>query len=394
MQSDTSLDWIPDITSVIEYSPLIVSLETPLVDAIAMISQTHYPSCSLLTPEINISSSIQLSSNEQLKNELRTSCVLVVKDRDLVGIITARDIVKITAQQVDFRNAIVADYMTSPIISMPQRSVNDIFAVLFLFRRYQIRHLPLIGDEGELIGVISHENIQHTLRPANLLRFRRVTDVMTREVISASLETSILQLAELMAQHRVSCVVITKADDDDNHRPIGIITERDIVQFHVFQLDFATTQAQTVMSTPLFLLSPEDSLWTAHQEMKIRRVGRMVVSWNWGKGLGIVTQTSLLKIFDPMEMYGVIENMQQTIQQLEMEMTESNTVERSKSLSITMDTKLTEQKTTQKLTQKPILIDVYATIKYLIDNLDLSKDEQRSHLQSALDNINSIELTE
>jgi signal-transduction protein with cAMP-binding, CBS, and nucleotidyltransferase domain len=73
------------------------------------------------------------------------------------------------------------------------------------------------------------------------------------------------------------------------------------------------------MSTPLFLLNPEDSLWVAHQEMQKRRVGRLVVSWNWGQGLGLVTQSSLLKVFDPIEMYGVIENLQQTIQQLELE---------------------------------------------------------------------------
>ena len=67
------------------------------------------------------------------------------------------------------------------------------------------------------------------------------------------------------------------------------------------------------MSTPLFLASPEDSLWTAHQEMQRRRVQRLVVSWNWGLGLGIVTQTSLLQVFDPIEMYGVIETLQDSL---------------------------------------------------------------------------------
>jgi hypothetical protein len=100
---------------------------------------------------------------------------------------------------------------------------------------------------------------------------------------------------------------------------VGIVTERDIVQFQALQLDFKKTQAHSVMSSPLFLLSPEDSLWTAHQEMQKRRVGRLVVSWNWGMELGLVTQTSLLRIFDPMEMYGVIENLQRTLQQLEQE---------------------------------------------------------------------------
>jgi signal-transduction protein with cAMP-binding, CBS, and nucleotidyltransferase domain len=97
---------------------------------------------------------------------------------------------------------------------------------------------------------------------------------------------------------------------------VGIITERDIVHFQAIGLDVQQTQAQEVMSTPLFILNPEDSLWKAHQEMEQRQVRRLVVSWNWGRSLGIVTQTSLLRVFDPIEMHVVIETLQQTLQQL------------------------------------------------------------------------------
>ncbi|HEY5139181.1 MAG TPA: hypothetical protein VIJ25_07695, partial [Methylococcales bacterium] len=62
--------------------------------------------------------------------------------------------------------------------------------------------------------------------------------------------------------------------------------------------------------------------WTAHQQMQKRHVRRLVVTWNWGRDLGIVTQTSLLRIFDPMEMYGIIETLQRTVQQLEAEKAE------------------------------------------------------------------------
>ena len=40
------------------------------------------------------------------------------------------------------------------------------------------------------------------------------------------------------------------------------------------------------------------------------------MSWNWGQNLGIVTKTSLLRVFDPIEMHVVIEILQQTLQQL------------------------------------------------------------------------------
>jgi CBS domain-containing protein len=125
-----------------------------------------------------------------------------------------------------------------------------------------------------------------------------------------------------MAERRVSCVVITEENGYGGFYPLGIVTERDIVQFQTLRLNLAQTLAQTVMSTPLFLLHPQDSLWKAHREMQRRRVRRLVVFWDLGRGLGIITQSNLMRVFDPVEMYGVIEILQRTIEQLEAEKAE------------------------------------------------------------------------
>ncbi|MEM8641478.1 MAG: CBS domain-containing protein [Cyanobacteria bacterium P01_G01_bin.54] len=314
MPFETPLTWIPNLADAIDRKPLTVSADTSLAAAIAALNQSHHHTCwlteseTLATPDIHVA---------------RASCVLVVQDRTLLGIVTERDVVRLTAESIDWQAATVADVMVHPVITLPEQATQEIFAALFLFRRYRIRHLPIVDEQAQLVGIISHESIRQVLRPANLLRFRRVSDVMTRTVINAPLTTTVLALAQLMATQRVSCVVITQQDTNEIIQPVGIVTERDIVQFQALQIALGQTKAQQVMSTPLFLLNPEDSLWTAHQEMQKRRVGRLVVSWNWGQGLGIVTQTSLLRVFDPMEMYGVIENLQQTIQQLEAQQTES-----------------------------------------------------------------------
>jgi CBS domain-containing protein len=306
--NDQPLAWAPNLDDAIDRQPLMVLPTMPLLEVIALISQTTSRTCALGDDQ-----------PARPAKEGRASCVLVMQDQKLLGIWTERDVVRLAAKSIDFASLTIADVMIHPIITLPQRSVQDIFAALFLFRRYRIRHLPIMDDDGKLVGVISHESIRQILRPANLLRFRLVSDVMTTPIVHAALTTTIRQLAQLMAEQRVSCVVITQPDGEENEKPVGIVTERDIVQLQALQLDFDQTSAETVMSTPLFLLNPEDSLWTAHQEMQTRRVGRLVVSWNWGKGLGIVTQTSLLRVFDPMEMHGIIENLQQTIQQLEAE---------------------------------------------------------------------------
>jgi len=258
----------------------------------------------------------------------RASCAIIVERDTVVGICTERDIVRLTATKLQLTTPLasipVSRIMTSPVKTMEASAFQDIFAVLFLFRRYRIRHLPIVDSEQKLLGIVTPASIRDVLRPANLLKMRRVADVMSQSVVQAQTTTPVIALAKQMAQHRVSCVVIveaTPAADDEPAAcpPVGIVTERDIVQFQALGLNLQKVTAQAVMSSPLFLLDPKDSLWAAHEAMQARRVRRLVVSWNWGQGLGIVTQTSLLRAFDPIEMCGVIDSLQQTVERMEAE---------------------------------------------------------------------------
>jgi CBS domain-containing protein len=312
MLSEQILAWTPNLEDAIDRQPLIVSPEMTLSVVISLINQTHHRSCVLTDNQT--ASGLTLKSKQSFTT-VRSSCVLVMNGTALLGILTERDVVRLTANAINFAVTTVGEVMIHPVITLPQQAIQDIFAALFLFRRYQIRHLPIVDEQGLLVGVISHESVRQVLQPINLLRLRRVSDVMTTTVVQATLTTTVSELAQLMASRRVSCVVITQQDEADNTQPVGIVTERDIVQFQALQIDLTKAQAQTVMSSPLFLLSPEDSLWTAHKVMQKRHVSQLVVSWNWGMGMGIVTQTSLLRVFDPMEMYSVIKTLQQTIQQ-------------------------------------------------------------------------------
>ncbi|MGK7874502.1 MAG: CBS domain-containing protein [Xenococcaceae cyanobacterium] len=315
MPSKDLLIGTPVLEEAIDRHPLIVTPDTLLVDAIALMSQTVGRSCSL--PSLNS------TSEEIRRSEARSSCVLVMEESKLLGIFTERDIVRLTADGLNFEGVKIGNVMAQPVITLTEANFKDIFAALFLFRRYRIRHLSIVDEQNQLVGIVSHESIRQALRPTNLLKLRRVSDVMTTQVIHAPMTASVLSLARLMAEQRVSCVVITEEENaEGSFRPVGIVTERDIVQFQSLKLNLTKTKAQDVMSTPLFLLSPEDSLLTAHLQMQRRRVRRLVVSWNWGFNLGIVTQTSLLRVFDPMEMYGVIETLQRTVEQLEAEKAE------------------------------------------------------------------------
>ncbi|MEL7085304.1 MAG: CBS domain-containing protein [Cyanobacteria bacterium J06597_1] len=333
MQLDNPQFCTPSVENAIDRQPLVVSPKTPLIDAIALMSGISVSGVANERSEDSYTggdgyefrpAALACTPLGDCPTPNRSSCVLVVEDKRPIGIFTERDIVRLAAEQVAITTQPIADIMTAPVISLPADGLRDIFAALFLFRRYSIRHLPIVDRDDVLVGVVSSDGLRQVLRPTNLLKQRRVADVMTSDAIYAPPTSSVLVLAQMMAQHRVSCIVIADDRDAPDLNPVGIVTERDIVQFQALGLDLSRTPAQVVMSTPLSLLEPEDSLWEAHQRMQQLRVRRLVVSWNWGRGLGIVTQTSLLRVFDPMEMFGIIETLQHTVQQLEKEQPDSS----------------------------------------------------------------------
>lgn len=244
--------------------------------------------------------------------QAKVSCALILENGELQGILTERDIVKTTISQKQLNELTVAELMSSELFTIKTTEVKDIFAVSRLFSQHRIRHLPVLDEENKLVGVLTPQTIRDHLKPEYLLRYVRAREVISKDVVTGLPQESILAIAQKMTQQRVSCVVIM---DEKNAYPSGIITERDIVRFHSLGLDFQQVIAQNVMSCPLSTMQPLDSLWNIHRKMQQMGVRRLVITETTGELAGIVTQTQLLKILDPTEMYHVMQQMQTTIEQ-------------------------------------------------------------------------------
>ena len=410
MQLDNPHFCTPSVEHAIDRQPLMVAPETPLLDAISLMSGMSVSSVSnALLVRGNASDGrngrspvLACTPLGECSTPTRSSCVLVMQGQQPIGIFTERDIVRLAAEQVPIAELRIADVMTAPVISLPMDGLRDIFAALFLFRRYSIRHLPIVDRDDNLVGMVSSDGLRQVLRPTNLLKQRRVADVMTSDAIHAPPTSSVLVLAQMMAQHRVSCIVIADNRDVPDLNPVGIVTERDIVQFQALGLDLGRTPAQVVMSTPLSLLEPEDSLWEAHQRMQQLRVRRLVVSWNWGRGLGIVTQTSLLRVFDPMEMFGIIETLQHTVQQLEQERPIDNATTIERPRTETTDRAIADASSTtgshangelrvvppaqshRVEMESAVLTQIQTGLQDLLNTPTASRDHQRNRLRKLL----------
>jgi PAS domain S-box-containing protein len=292
---------LPDLEDVLERSPLNIGPETSVLQAIAQMSQVGGSHCDVAGAE----QSSDLCHIAPGWN----SCALVLEAGRLIGIFTERDVVRLTVAGLDLATVTVAEVMTTELAALHQSDAPTVLDALSLMRQQDIRHLPLIADDGQLVGLVTPNSIRQVLQPIYLLKLRLVSEVMTPQVIHAPQHTSVFELAQYMDDRSAGCVVLL-----EDSKPVGIITERDLVQFKVLELDLAQTPAHVVMSAPLFLLEPSDSLWEAHQQMQRLRVRRLVVQNPAGKLLGIVTQTHLLQVLDPIELYDTVALLQDQVE--------------------------------------------------------------------------------
>lgn len=300
-----------DLKSAIVRDPLVVGPSTLVIDAIAQMSgvRSH---CQTLE-----AAHAQLA---ELHLQVRSSCVLVVEGTQLVGILTERDVVRLSAEQQPLDQLEIAAVMARPVITLPESAFTDLFFAVNLLQQYRIRHLPIVDEQAQLVGLVSHESLRQVSQPVDLLRLRLVSEVMTQAVVCASPDCSMLEIAQRMAASSISSVILVQPGATaDQPVPVGIVTERDLVQFQALGLDLCTCRAQSVMSTPIFAVSPHDSLWVVQQIMEQHFIHRLAVTGQQGQLLGIVTQTSLLQALNPIEIYNLAELLEHKVTQLEAE---------------------------------------------------------------------------
>ncbi len=289
-----------------------------------MMSQNRGNQC--LLPDLERSATTELSSIQAHIQRVAEShsAVLVIERERLVGIFTEQDLVRLTSTQTNLQGIKIGAVMTKNPHTLVLSAAETVISALSVLEQFKIRHLPIIDDRAQLVGTISSDAIRQILQPIDLLKFRSVREGMTVDVIRATADATVLEITQLMVEHLVSSVVIV-----EGNRPVGIVTEQDIVQFQVLELDFDRLNVRTVMSAPLFCLQPADSLWMAQQMMETKLIRRLVVIDVQGELCGIVTQSNLLKSLDPLEMLRVVGSLQSQLIERATELEQTNTELRS-----------------------------------------------------------------
>ena len=106
-------------------------------------------------PNDSVSKAAQLMKKEDI------GPVLIVdneRTRTLIGIVTDRDLaLKVVAEGRDPQNTIVEEVMTHKLVTC--RADDDVEKAMKAMAQYQLRRIPVVGENMKLIGIISQADV-------------------------------------------------------------------------------------------------------------------------------------------------------------------------------------------------------------------------------------------
>lgn len=119
-----------------------------------------------------------------------------------------------------------------------------------------------------------------------------IKDVMSSPVITVDEKATVNEVARLMEQHKLGCIIVTGKDE----KPLGIITERDLVERVLAKNSKPSKMtAKEVMTSPLITIDPEETISEAARRMSRLNIRRLGVVYR-GQLVGIVSSKDILAI--------------------------------------------------------------------------------------------------
>jgi CBS domain-containing membrane protein len=131
------------------------------------------------------------------------------------------------------RPKLVRDLMTSDLVTLDHNE--KLVVADDVMRLGRIRHLPIIDENGTLVGIVSQRDLFHSgLMKAlgygshaqhNMLDLLAVKEAMKTDVVTTTPNTPLVDAAKLMLERKIGCLMVM-----DGKKIAGILTEGDFVK--------------------------------------------------------------------------------------------------------------------------------------------------------------------
>jgi CBS domain-containing membrane protein len=128
----------------------------------------------------------------------------------------------------------VSDLMTNVVYTLTPR--DDMFAVQNVMDEHNIRHIPVVDEDQDLVGLITMRDLLRTRSPRDddlplemreaRMHDMRVSEVMTEGVATTEPDSNLHDAAQLMLENKFGCLPVVQGS-----RLAGILTEADFVRY-------------------------------------------------------------------------------------------------------------------------------------------------------------------
>jgi transcriptional regulator with GAF, ATPase, and Fis domain len=238
------------------------------------------------TDVVTICSDETVASAAKIMSENHVSCVVVMDNGSVAGILTETDFLKrVAVREKGFDRIKVREIMSSPVETIsPDLSVFDAIRIM---EDKHIKRLPIL-EKKQLVGIVTQTDLVQVVTFYG--RWKDVEEIMSKDVAGIQSNASIAEAAEIMTSRKISCIVVLEGDE-----LVGIVTERDLLGRVVApqKSPDQITMAE-VMSTPVTSVSADYSVFSSSRIMEKMGIRRLVVTED-KRPCGIISQTDILR---------------------------------------------------------------------------------------------------
>lgn len=119
--------------------------------------------------------------------------------------------------------------MTTRVVSV--REDATLRQALALLDELDVRHLPVVNASREVVGLVSDRDLLRVRKTATALE-QPVSLVMSADVLSVDAETDLVDVIDVMLEHRVGAVPVMDGDG----RLSGIVSYVDVLRLAAKEL--------------------------------------------------------------------------------------------------------------------------------------------------------------
>jgi len=188
----------------------------------------------ILSPEQDVND----AANLIFKTGLRA--LPVVESGKVVGVVSLHDIVDVASKTKEFRQTLAEAIMSVPEVI---KEDTDIGTVRMLMREKNISRIPIVNKNEKLLGVVTIFDLLKAVKPRERLNFYSMTTekettmgipistVMTTMPTKVGSSASLSEVVSIMRDDETDGVIVA-----ENDFPIGVITEKDLLEVYVSSL--------------------------------------------------------------------------------------------------------------------------------------------------------------